>query len=129
MTMGFGVLGFSPSFFGGSSRSVTTIASRFESGDQEPSVTLPCKFVSCEASPPARFSSHTWPPSSRLPRDETNASHFLSGLHRGCDSFSLLVVSRTCVEPSHLTIQMSLSGLSAALSMLVSVYATHSPSG
>src|SRR5262249_60917431 len=121
MTIGFGVLGFSPSFFGGSSRSVTTMASRFESGDHEYSVTLPGRFVSCEASPPARFSSHTWPPSSRLPRDETNASHFWSGLHRGCDSFSLLVVSRICVERSHLTIQRSLSDLSASLSMVVRV--------
>src|SRR5262245_28177022 len=96
--------------------------------------------VSFSASPPARFSSHTCAPfflsffssSSSLPptdRDVRNARYLPSGLHRGCDSFSLLDVRRTCSLPSQLTIHTSLSRLSFSVSALDTVYATHLPSG
>src|SRR6478736_7374252 len=88
--------------------------------------------VSCSASPPARLRSHTCAPfffSSSSPRDARNARYLPSGLQRGVDSLSLDDVSCTCSLPSQLTIQTSRLCLSFSTSVVLTVYATHLPSG
>jgi len=72
--------------------------------------------LNCCASPPCRLSTHTWAPASGPPREERNASHLPSGLHRCEVSDSLLVVSRGFTDPSHRTIHTSVSHLSASRS-------------
>src|SRR5262249_23682322 len=62
-------------------------------------------------------------------REERNARWRLSGLQRGVVSLCGLEVTRTLRAPSQLTIQTSVSLLSASRSTLVTVYATHWPSG
>src|SRR5215213_8958498 len=96
------------------------------------SETPPLKSLTRCASPPARFSNQIWPPfffSSSVPRDATNAWYLLSGLHRGDDSPSGDEVSCNCSLPYHLTIQMSVLRRSFSTSIVVTVYATHTPSG
>ena len=71
------------------------------------------------ASPPHRGRSQTWV---RFPsRAERNASHFPSGLKRGLDSDFGLDVTRTGSPPAAGTIQMSVSELSLARSVAVTV--------
>src|SRR5215213_4938274 len=96
------------------------------------SETPPLKSLTFCASPPARFSSQIWPPfffSSSVPREATNARYLLSGLQRGDDSLSEDDVNCSCSLPSHFTIQMSVLRRSFSASMVVTVYATHTPSG
>src|SRR4051812_26669650 len=105
---------------------------RVLSGDHWMSDTPPLKSLTRCASPPARLSSQICPPfflSSSVPRDATNARYLLSGLQRGEDSPSGDEVSCSCSLPSHLTIQMSVLRRSLSASIVVTVYATHTPSG
>src|SRR4030095_15923131 len=122
MTMGGLVFFFHPSIFSGSSLgsgSLTTSTSRVLSGDHSKSSTPPLLSVSFSASPPLRLSNQTCEPfffSSSPRRDVVNARYLPSGLHRGCDSLSLLEVSCTVWVPSQLTIQTSVSRLSFSTS-------------
>src|SRR5688500_16290279 len=105
---------------------------RVLSGDHWMSDTPPLKSLTRCASPPARLSSQICPPrffSSSVPREATNARYFPSGLQRGDDSLSGDDVSWRLSVPSHFTIQMSVLRLSFSASMVVTVYATQSPSG
>src|ERR1035437_3548111 len=138
MTIGLGAFAFAPgaapagrSASAGSlgSRSPITSRSFFESGDQSYEVSRPLTSVNCCASPPLRSSSHTWLPLTFPGRLDRNDSQRPSGLQRGALSLSVLVVMRKCCLPSQLVIQTSVSLLSAVLSTVLSVYATHFPSG
>src|SRR3990170_1758224 len=105
---------------------------RVLSGDHWMSETPPLKSLTRCASPPARLSSQIWPPrfrSSSVPRDDTNARYLLSGLQRGELSLSGDEVSCNCSLPSHFTIHTSVLRRSFSASMLLTVYATHRPSG
>src|SRR3954469_18361621 len=90
MTIGGGVfflsaLALSSSLGSRGVGSLTTMTMLFASGDQAYSETPPLTSLTLIASPPARFSSHSWP--SLAPwREETNDKYLLSGLQRGCDS-------------------------------------------
>src|SRR5262245_40705043 len=110
MTIGFLVFFFfsepSPELSSGSG-SVTTRTSFRLSGDQSKSSTPPFSELTFSASPPVRGSSHTWETSLSSSRLERKARYFPSGLQRGEDSDSLLVVSRTDSWPSHRVIQTS----------------------
>src|ERR1035438_6444155 len=111
------------------SRSAITSRSFFASGDHSYEVSRPFTSVSCCASPPFGSSSQTWLPLAFPGRLDRNASQRPSGLQRGDVSFSGLVVMRRCCLPSQLVIQTSVSLLSAAVSTVLTVYATHFPSG
>src|SRR5436190_9444736 len=129
MTIGLGVLCSAVSFFKTESVSSSTTSTSFlESGDQANSDTPPRSCVTRCASPPRRSSSQICAP---LPscRPDKNARYRPSGLQRGALSLSGLDVSRSVVAPSQLVIQISLSDLSFAESIVVTVYATHPPSG
>ncbi len=109
-----------------------TKAMRVLSGDHWIAEAPPFTSLTFRASPPRRSSSQIWAPffcSSSVPRDATNARYVPSGLQRGDDSSSGDEVSCRRALPSHLTIQMSVFRLSFSTSLVVAVYATHSPSG
>src|SRR5215831_9690874 len=104
----------SSSFGSRGSGSLTTNTRRLPSGAQAYSSMPPLTSLTFTASPPARFSSQSWP--SLAPwRDETNERYLLSGLQRGCDSPSGDEVSWMSWVPSQLAIQMSVSFLSVSL--------------
>src|ERR1051326_1051488 len=127
MTIGLGGFGGAPargvSFSAsGSSLSLIIRSSFFESGDHWYSeIREPLTPVSCRASPPRRSSTQTWLPFALPGRDEVKEMYLPSGLERGEASDSGLLVSWTVCVPSQLTIQRSLSRLSASLSMLETV--------
>src|ERR1043165_3913246 len=134
MTIGGGVLFFPSSLFASSSLgsrgsgSSTTNTRRFASGAHAYCETPPFTSLTLIASPPARFISHSCPPLAPW-RDDTNDRYLLSGLQRGCDSFSGDEVTWISCAPSQLAIQMSLSFLSVSLIARATTYATHLPSG
>ncbi len=76
---------------------------------------------------PSRFSNQTCvvPPF----RADKNANHFPSGLHSGCPDETPSAVSAIASPPANGTIQIRCSSSSFASDVVVTVYATHFPSG
>src|SRR5262245_23962525 len=133
MTIGFLVFfvpeDLSPAESAFGSGSVTTRTSFFESGDQSKSSTPPFSEVIFSASPPVRGNSQTWEASLSSSRLERKARYLPSGLQRGEDSDSLLVVRRVDSWPSQRVIQISEVLRSSLRSGVRTLYATQVPSG
>src|SRR5262249_15410436 len=113
----------SSGLFGSGSAIVTS--SFFESGDQSYPLRRPLNSVNCCASPPVRSRSQIWLPFALPGRLDVKERYRPSGLHRGALSDSALEVTRMCCVPSQLVIQISVSLLSAMVSTVLTVYATH----